>query len=153
MPFCQHGNDPASAQLPLQHCSGDCNTDAHCMFETLGSRPTSHRLLWLADMDSTIAASHLAEIGSLTPQASLHFLQEPPSSPLWPGHLWSSPTCWVSSGTHPWDTLISAILLICLCVATALAIRPDKKDKSYVCPSQCPFLTHSSLHHLIQYCI
>ncbi len=55
-------------------------------FETLGRRPTSHRLLWLAGMDSAIAALHLAEMGSLTLQASLYFSQEPPSSSLFPGY-------------------------------------------------------------------
>jgi hypothetical protein len=55
-------------------------------FETLGHGLTLHRLLWLADMDSAIAALHLAEMGSLTPQASLYFLQEPLSSCLYPGY-------------------------------------------------------------------
>jgi hypothetical protein len=55
-------------------------------FETLGHGPTSHRLLWLADMDSAIAAFHLAKMGLLTPQASLYFLKEPPSSRLYPGY-------------------------------------------------------------------
>jgi hypothetical protein len=35
-------------------------------FETLGHGPTSHRLLWLVDTDSAIAALHLAEMGFLT---------------------------------------------------------------------------------------
>jgi hypothetical protein len=70
-------------------------------FETLGCRLTSHRLLWLADMDSAIVALHLAEMGLLTPQASLYFLHEPPSSRLYPGFPLSSLTCWVASGTHP----------------------------------------------------
>jgi hypothetical protein len=39
-------------------------------FEALCRGPTSHRLLWLADMDSKIVALHLAEMGLLTP----HFL-------------------------------------------------------------------------------
>ncbi len=55
-------------------------------FETLGCGPTSHRLLWLADMDSALAALHLAEMGLLTPKASLYFLQEHPSSCLYPGY-------------------------------------------------------------------
>ncbi len=50
----------------------------------------------------------------------------------------SVPTLWVGSGTHQ-HAFISAILLICCSVVAALAIWPDKKDKSYVCPSQCPF--------------
>jgi hypothetical protein len=54
-------------------------------FEALGHRPTSHWLLWLADMDSVIAALHLAEMGSLTPQASLYFSTESPSPRLYPG--------------------------------------------------------------------
>jgi hypothetical protein len=55
-------------------------------FETLRCRRTSHWLFWLADMDSAIAAFHLAEMGSLTPQASLYFLKEPPSPRLYPGY-------------------------------------------------------------------
>jgi hypothetical protein len=54
-------------------------------FEALGRGPTSHQLLWLADMDSAIAALHLAKMGSLTPQASLYFLEESPSPCLYPG--------------------------------------------------------------------
>ena len=44
-------------------------------FDELASGPTSHQLLWLADMDTTIAASSLARLGTLTPQASTYFLQ------------------------------------------------------------------------------
>jgi hypothetical protein len=54
-------------------------------FEALGRGPTSHRLLWLADMDSVIAVLHLSEMGLLTPQASLYFLTESPSPRLYPG--------------------------------------------------------------------
>ena len=35
-------------------------------FETLGSGPTSHRLLWLADMDTAISVSTLSTSGALT---------------------------------------------------------------------------------------
>ena len=41
--------------------------------EALGSGPTSHGLLWLADMDNAIAVSCLARLGTLTPEASAHF--------------------------------------------------------------------------------
>jgi hypothetical protein len=43
--------------------------------EELVSGPTSHRLLWLADMDIAIATSSLGRLGTLTPQASTYFLQ------------------------------------------------------------------------------
>jgi hypothetical protein len=46
----------------------------------------------------------------------------------------------IGSGSH----LISAILRICRFVVAALAIRPDKKDKSYVCPSHDAWFTPSS---------
>ncbi len=42
-------------------------------FEALGSRPTSHRLLWLAEVDTALSASSLSQLGSLTPQASEYF--------------------------------------------------------------------------------
>ena len=42
-------------------------------FEALGSGPTSHRLVWLANMDSALAASSLSQLGSLTPQAETLF--------------------------------------------------------------------------------
>ncbi len=42
-------------------------------FEALGSSPTSHRLLWLAEMDTALLASSLSQLGSLTPQASAFF--------------------------------------------------------------------------------
>ncbi len=61
-------------------------------------------------------------------------------------------TWMVGSGSHPWDAWISVILWIRCSVVAALAIWTDKKDKSYVCPSQYPFLTHGVLHHLFQYC-
>jgi hypothetical protein len=37
------------------------------------SGPSTQRLLWLANVDSTIAASALAQSGSLTPEAIAHF--------------------------------------------------------------------------------
>jgi hypothetical protein len=55
-------------------------------YETLRRGPTSHWLLWLEGMDSAIAASHLAEMGLLTPQASLYCSKEPPSSCPYPGY-------------------------------------------------------------------
>jgi hypothetical protein len=42
-------------------------------FEALGSGPSTQRLLWLANVDSAIAASVLARSGSLTPAAIAHF--------------------------------------------------------------------------------
>ena len=42
-------------------------------FEVLGGRPTSHRLVWLADMESALSASTLSQLGCLTPQAATHF--------------------------------------------------------------------------------
>jgi hypothetical protein len=45
-------------------------------FATLGNGPTSNRLLWLADMDSAISASTLAQSGSLTPQAATFFTDD-----------------------------------------------------------------------------
>jgi hypothetical protein len=42
-------------------------------FEALGSGPSTQRLLWLANFDSTITASALAWSGSLTPAAIAHF--------------------------------------------------------------------------------
>lgn len=42
-------------------------------FEALGSGPISHRLLWLANMDSALAASSLSQLGSLTSQAETFF--------------------------------------------------------------------------------
>ncbi len=55
-------------------------------FETLGCGPTSHRLLWLAYMDSAIAALHLAEMGLLTSQASVYFLKEQTGPRLYLGY-------------------------------------------------------------------
>jgi hypothetical protein len=48
-------------------------------FEALGSGPASLHLLWLADMDSALAASSLSQLGSLTPTAQAFF-----SAPLPP---------------------------------------------------------------------
>jgi hypothetical protein len=42
-------------------------------FDALGSGPSTQRLLWLANLDSAIAASALAWSGSLTPAAIAHF--------------------------------------------------------------------------------
>jgi hypothetical protein len=42
-------------------------------FKVLGSGPTSHRLLWLAEMETAVSASTLSKLGSLTPQASAFF--------------------------------------------------------------------------------
>ncbi len=41
--------------------------------EVLGSGPTSHWLVWLADMESASSASTLSQLGCLTPQAATHF--------------------------------------------------------------------------------
>jgi hypothetical protein len=48
-------------------------------FATLGNGPTSHRLLWLADMDSIISVAMLAQSGSLTQQAAFFFTYNSPS--------------------------------------------------------------------------
>jgi hypothetical protein len=42
-------------------------------FEVLESGLTSHRLVWLADMESALSASALSQLGCLTPQAATHF--------------------------------------------------------------------------------
>jgi hypothetical protein len=42
-------------------------------FEVLGSGPTSHRFVWLADMESALSASTLSKLGCLTPQEATHF--------------------------------------------------------------------------------
>jgi hypothetical protein len=42
-------------------------------FEALGSGPTSHRLLWLADMDTALSVSTLSTSGALTQEAQSHF--------------------------------------------------------------------------------
>jgi hypothetical protein len=47
-------------------------------FATLGNRPTSHCLLWLADMDFAISAATLAQSGTLTPQAATFFTDDSP---------------------------------------------------------------------------
>jgi hypothetical protein len=44
-------------------------------FTLLGSGPTSNRLVWLADMDSALAAFALSHAGTLTPAAEAHFSQ------------------------------------------------------------------------------
>ncbi len=51
-------------------------------FAALGNRQTSHHLLWLADMDSAVAAALPAQLGSLTPQATTFFAEnsQPPHS-------------------------------------------------------------------------
>ena len=47
-------------------------------FELLGSGPTSHRLLWLANMSSAISAADLARSGTLSASALSHFSRTPP---------------------------------------------------------------------------
>jgi hypothetical protein len=47
-------------------------------FEALGSGQASHCLLWLADMDSSLAASSLSQLGSLTPTAQAFFSAHSP---------------------------------------------------------------------------
>ena len=42
-------------------------------FEALGSGSTSQHLLWLVEVDTTLSASSLSQLGSLTPQASTFF--------------------------------------------------------------------------------
>ncbi len=49
-------------------------------FAALGNRPMSHCLWWLVNMDSAFAAALLAQLNSLTPQATTFFAEnsEPP---------------------------------------------------------------------------
>jgi hypothetical protein len=42
-------------------------------FEALGSGPTSDRLLWLADVDTALTVSGLANSGTLSRQAQDYF--------------------------------------------------------------------------------
>ena len=42
-------------------------------FESLGSGPMSHRLLWLANISSAMSAAHLAQSGTLSDSALAHF--------------------------------------------------------------------------------
>ncbi len=48
-------------------------------FETLGSGPTSHCLLWLVDMNAAVTSSQLALSGTLTAEALAYFLSTQPS--------------------------------------------------------------------------
>jgi hypothetical protein len=50
-------------------------------FEALGSGPTLHRCLWLADMDTAMATLILARLRTLTPEAETYFLQASSSCP------------------------------------------------------------------------
>jgi hypothetical protein len=52
-------------------------------FESLGSGPMLHRLLWLAEMDTAFAASYLASAGTLTPEAVAYSFEEHPG--CWTG--------------------------------------------------------------------
>jgi hypothetical protein len=47
-------------------------------FESLGSGPTSHRLLWLANMSLAMSAAHLARSGTLSDSALAHFFHVSP---------------------------------------------------------------------------
>jgi hypothetical protein len=42
-------------------------------FEALGSGPTLDRQIWLANINLARAAAHLAQAGTLTPAAVVHF--------------------------------------------------------------------------------
>ncbi len=55
--------------LPRHWFLFEADVEAH------GHGPTSHQLLWLADMKTAIAASNLARAGTLTPLAMAHFSQ------------------------------------------------------------------------------
>jgi hypothetical protein len=48
-------------------------------FEALGSGPSTHCLLWLADMNLALATSSLSQLGSLTPTAQAFFSAPSPS--------------------------------------------------------------------------
>ncbi len=53
--------------------------------------------------------------------------------------------------SHQWVSRISLILWIYCSAAIALAIWPDKKDKSYVCPSKSfwPLVLSSILFYIV----
>ncbi len=55
------------------------NTD----FAALGSGPTSHHLLWLAEMEAAVATSWLALSGTLMPEAMTFFSLDNPARLLW----------------------------------------------------------------------
>ncbi len=48
-------------------------------FEKLGSGPTSHRLSWLADIDTAVPTLQLAHLGTLTSEALTYFLATHPT--------------------------------------------------------------------------
>jgi hypothetical protein len=45
-------------------------------FASLGSSPTSHCLLWMAEMEAAVSVSWLNQCGSLTPEALAYFKKE-----------------------------------------------------------------------------
>ena len=51
-------------------------------FESLGNGPTSHRLLWLANMSSALSAANLAQSGTLSASAMEHFSCTSPMTQL-----------------------------------------------------------------------
>ncbi len=116
----------------------------------LGSGPSTQRLIWLANVDSTIAASALAQSGSLTPEAIAHFntvewiSNHPlPSFQATPraGIIFlflltfgstASPIC--GSTRYP-NFVDTSLRCGCSC------LRLEQKDKSFVCP-YIPYLLH-----------
>jgi hypothetical protein len=55
----------------LPHHQSLCAVD----FAALGSDPTSYQLLWLANMETAVAAANLARAGALSESAIAHFSQ------------------------------------------------------------------------------
>ncbi len=51
-------------------------------FLALGGGPTSHRLLWLVNMETAVAAANLARAGALSESTIAHFSQ---------GTTWAAP--------------------------------------------------------------
>ena len=50
-----------------------------------------------------------------------------------------SPHLLVGCGSHTWVARRLSILMFCRSIAAALALSLEKKDKSYVCPSNVLF--------------
>jgi hypothetical protein len=46
----------------------------------------------------------------------------------------------VGCGSHTWEAMGMSILMFCCSIAAALALLLEKKDKSYVCPSNVLFV-------------
>ena len=113
-------------------------------FQALGCVPTSHRCLWLADMETAVAASNLARAGTLTSLVIAHFSQATATRVV-PSHAMilgtmsevRNPPDLVGQVQLPskgcYDIHNSVDMLLC-CGCSCL--WPEKKDKRYVCSSQ-----------------